>query len=121
MSAAFKVYNCTPWNLPGPTAVMCDPLQAERYLKLSSSAKVKANCPYCLPDCEATNYQYKVSSAPIRRCNHQNMGATTLCSFDISADKGGGLTPQMWAEYAVQVSEDRKRMDILLNKIENKT
>ena len=102
LDQAFDLYNCTPWNIPGPTYSMCDPLRAEQYLDYTSLPHVQKKCGHCLPDCEGTRYQAKVSSAPIRNCNHQNMGVSTLCKFDLSPN---GISPQMWADQAIAVSD----------------
>ena len=41
-----------------------------------------ANCSHCLPDCNTTSYEASVSTAPIRYCDHTNLGASRLCNLD---------------------------------------
>ena len=85
---------CIPWFYPIESEVkMCDPWEQKAFQKLTKT--VKAKCNHCLPDCDGSIFETKVTSAAFQRCDHTNIGASTFCDLETMY-----LNPTMWAEDA---------------------
>ena len=74
---------CTPWYFPfqDGTSRYCDPWQAKRFRDLMSSVEKENSCKHCLPDCQKTIYNPKVSTLPFKMCDETNLGLSPLCNF----------------------------------------
>ena len=97
---AFEELGCAPWSIPWATKRICNPRETSQFNVLTSQGF--ENCSHCKPDCEATEFDFRLSSAPIRKCDRRNMHETDLCSFDLSQMK-----PQSWADKAIKVGLHR--------------
>lgn len=93
---AFTELGCVPWEIPWTTKRICNPSEASRFNMLTSRGL--DDCSHCKPDCETTEFDFRLSSAPIRKCDRRSMQETELCSFDLSR-----LSPQSWADKAITV------------------
>ena len=74
---------CTPWFYPVGEIKFgfCDPWQTRDFLRIMTEIP-PGLCSHCLPECDATMYDSSVSTAPIRFCDHTNLGASKLCTMD---------------------------------------
>ena len=77
--------DCKPWFYPVIEIKMgfCDPWQTKEYLQIMSEIPI-GTCDFCLPDCATTIYDSSISTAPIRYCDHTNLGTSKICSVDPS-------------------------------------
>ena len=75
---------CTPWYLPflDESHRMCDPWEAEEFMRLFQSINHETDCDNCLPDCKRTLYKHKTTIEPLRKCAENNFGVSTLCMHD---------------------------------------
>ncbi|XP_059096207.1 pickpocket protein 28-like [Tigriopus californicus] len=94
LEAAFEIHNCTPWFIPWTQRRICGPQQS--YLFFRSARLHNKTCHHCLADCNEVTYDFKLSSAPFRRCDDKNMESSPLCSSDTE------FQPQKWSETAIQ-------------------
>ena len=76
---------CTPWFYPVREIKFgfCDPWQTKNFLSIMADIPTDL-CLHCLPDCDTTMYDSSVSTAPIRFCDHTNLGVSKLCTMDVS-------------------------------------
>ena len=74
---------CKPWFYPSREvdAGFCNPWRTSKFIYEMAKMST-ANCSHCLPDCNTTLYEASVSTAPIRYCDHTNLGASGLCNLD---------------------------------------
>ena len=74
---------CLPWFYPINEIKLgfCDPWQTKTFLAIMSEIPIGV-CSHCLPDCNVTIYDATISTAPIRFCDHTNLGASSLCTLD---------------------------------------
>ena len=77
---------CIPWFYPVKEINMgfCDPWQTKEFLRIMAEIP-DGTCSQCLPDCDTTMYDASVSTAPIRFCDHTNLGSSNLCTMDSNA------------------------------------
>ena len=88
---------CIPWFYPiedGLGMKMCDPWETEAFQKLMRTG-LRTKCNHCLPDCEGSIFEAKVTSASFQRCDHTNLGASPFCDLETI-----DLNPTIWAEEA---------------------
>ena len=88
---------CIPWFYPfeiGLEIKMCDPWEQRVFQDLMGTVP-EEYCQRCLPDCEATIYDARVSMAAFKKCGHTNLGASQFCDLE-----KGGLNPAIWAHEA---------------------
>ena len=85
---------CSPWYLPTPPGVQitCDPWEMVNFVQHFQNVPSSA-CEYCLPDCNTVLYESFRTTAPFRKCDFRNLGASTLCDTENPAN----LKPQAWA------------------------
>ena len=75
---------CTPWFLPITDIAenrMCDPWDAQLFVKQMREIP-DSKCDYCLPDCNVTLYDARVTAVPFRTCNEKNLGVSFLCNLE---------------------------------------
>ena len=97
---------CLPWFYPIKEIKngFCDPWQTKIFLKIMKEIPSGA-CSHCLPDCDNTMYDASVSTAPIRFCDHTNLGASNLCTMNINSSNmnpsllSGVIQNEFWKTY----------------------
>ena len=68
-------------------------------------------CSYCLPDCDVTVYDATISTAPIRFCDHTNLGSSKLCTIDTSSNTmnpsllSGPIQNEFWKNFNGKMPE----------------
>ena len=74
---------CKPWFYPVREvgAGFCNPWRTSEFIHEMAKMST-ADCSHCLPDCNTTLYDASVSTAPIRHCDHTNLGSSGLCNLD---------------------------------------
>ena len=97
IAEAFEVMKCAPWQVPWTTKIICDPKESSEFLKIITNGN--ANCNHCKPDCQMTEFDFSLSSAPFRKCDSKSMQETQMCRFELANFK-----PQNWADEAIEVS-----------------
>ena len=70
----------------------CDPWEARDFVTFMGIVPDK-RCGHCLPDCSETLYNTAISSAPILKCDHTNIGSSEFCQFSLK----NNLNPPPWA------------------------
>ena len=79
---------CIPWYLPAldEHLKMCDPWETQNFTKYFETVP-DDQCSDCLPDCISTIYDTEVSSAPFFKCDHTNIGSSSMCQFSLDANQ----------------------------------
>ena len=93
MNLTMKDLKCTPWNFPKNDSMrICTPYEQHQFLTIFRQIDMTkiVGSESCLPNCEGTDYEVQVTSAPFRRCDSANLGLSTLCHL------GEPVVPQMW-------------------------
>ena len=75
---------------------ICTPLagsQMKNFFKFFNSTD---SCPHCLDDCKSLIIASKLSQAPFKRCDEQNLGFSMLCQMD----RPNGRIPPLWGNTA---------------------
>ena len=96
-----KPNGCTPWYYPSINDssldhVWCDPWETEQFQSFENSIPIK-ECEHCFSDCNNTEYEATITSAPLRKCDRTNLGTSSLCNF-----KNSYVHPPMWAQQVEQ-------------------
>ena len=61
---------------------MCDPWNAEKFLKIIETQIPNDQCKHCLPDCSTTNFETSMTYAELPICDRTNLGGTSmLCAL----------------------------------------
>lgn len=99
---------CTPWYLPFVQEghVLCDPWTTSTFEMYMRSGARQSRCSHCLPDCQRTVYQTKVSTQAFRKCDERNLGMTQFCNMEKFASLP---KPQIFGQ---QVLDEFKFMNI---------
>ena len=111
---------CLPWFYPVKeiNKGFCDPWQTKIFLEIMKQVPI-GTCSHCLPDCNATVYDATITTAPIRYCDHTNLGASGLCTLDqnsISMNPSllsGPIQNEFWNAF------DGKMPEFAISNIEN--
>ena len=87
---------CVPWFYPVKDIKkgFCDPWQTKEFLRHMAEIPI-GKCKYCLPDCNSPIYDASTSTAPIRFCDHTNLGVSNLCTLDSSTSS---MNPSLISE-----------------------
>ena len=87
---------CVPWFYPvlDIKKGFCDPWQTKEFLRHMAEIPI-GKCKYCLPDCNSPIYDASTSTAPIRFCDHTNLGVSNLCTLDSSTSS---MNPSLISE-----------------------
>ena len=95
-----RVDGCIPWFYPpmsnSSSYVWCNPWETEEFIMNQKLVPIN-ECSHCLPDCNSTEYEATITSAPLRKCDRTNLGTSNLCNF-----KKSYVHPPMWAEQIEQ-------------------
>ena len=95
-----RVDGCIPWFYPpmsnSSSYVWCNPWETEEFIMNQKLVPIN-ECSHCLPDCNSTEYEATITSAPLRKCDRTNLGTSNLCNL-----KKSYVHPPMWAEQIEQ-------------------
>ena len=93
MRKANETFGCAPWFYPATDSQytnICDPWDTRRFQVFMTNVP-DSECSSCLPDCRDTLYEFRVSNAPFRYCDHTTLGASSLCDFE-----NRDMNPPIW-------------------------
>ena len=86
---------CNPWFYPTTNdfvAKSCDPWDTKDFQEHFNNLPDN-ECSHCLPDCTSTVFATRVSTAPFRKCDHTNLGISTMCDFN-----NNDMNPAIWRQ-----------------------
>ena len=75
---------CVPWFYPAKderVGKICNPWNTQKFQRILKEQIPKNQCQHCLPDCTTTVYDTSISYAELGKCDHTNIGTSTLCDL----------------------------------------
>ena len=91
------------------TAKMCDPWENRDFLH-KIDLMPDGTCEYCLPDCSTTIYDHEVSSAPVKDCDHTNLGTSNICQVNSLSIKQNINPPPFVNNIISQFKDDSEQI-----------
>jgi hypothetical protein len=115
---ASNISDCTPWYLPflDKNHRMCDPWEAQEFMSLFQSISHEKECYYCLSDCKHTLYKHKNYIEPLRNCNENNFGISSLCSH-----KNISVSMNFWGSQAKEELAYYESLPLIKEKQDNRS
>ena len=95
---------------------MCDPWESREFL-LKIDLIPHDTCEYCLPDCSTTIYDHEVSSAPIKPCDHTNLGTSDMCQVNSVSIKQNINPPPFINNILSQFKDDSQKVPQLVTEM----
>jgi hypothetical protein len=74
---------CQPWYFPtnNDSIETCDPWEQFDFFNIMNNQIPNNLCSSCLPDCEKTSYEPKITLMPFQDCDFANLGVSNYCKL----------------------------------------